>query len=79
MGHRQALTDTQHMSNDKLQVNDRVKRKSGQGGAGVVKEIRKEIQNPSAAVKKEDGMLMVLVLWDNGTQSYFSPEGLERA
>ena len=29
--------------------------------------------------KKEDGMLMVLVQWDNGTQSYFSPDGLERA
>ena len=67
------------MSSDKFEMGDRVRRKHGHGGCGVVKEIRREIQNPSAAVKKEEGMLMIMVQWDNGTLSCFSPEALDRA
>jgi hypothetical protein len=60
----------------KLKVNDRVKRKSGVGCHGVVKEIRKEI-TASAGVQREGDALMIRVHWDNGTQSYFCPEALE--
>lgn len=58
----------------KLATNDRVKRTSGEGCHGIVKEVRAET---TAAASKEKPLL-VLVQWDNGTASYFAPESLTK-
>ena len=60
-----------------LKVDDRVRRCGGEGCLGVIKEIREEIVGTSGDTT--DKALLVKVLWDNGTLSYFSPEALERA
>jgi hypothetical protein len=62
---------------EKLKVNDRVKRLSGEGCIGVVKEIRAE--TTSIGDSKKEKPVLISVLWDNGTISYFSPEGLQVA
>jgi hypothetical protein len=62
---------------EKFKVNDRVKRASGGGCIGVVKELRAE--TTSIGDSKKEKPLLVSVLWDNGTISYFSPEGLQQA
>jgi hypothetical protein len=64
------------MASKEFKVNDRVKRVSGSGCLGVVKEIREEIVGTSGDTK--DKAVLVKVQWDNGTLSYFSPEALER-
>lgn len=60
---------------NKLAVNDRVKRVSGQGCHGIVKDVR--VETTSATSKEKP--LLVLVQWDNGTASYFAPESLTKA
>jgi hypothetical protein len=60
-----------------LKENDRVKRKFAPGGHGTVKTIRQE--TTASAVEQKDIALLVTVLWDNGTLSSFSPEGLDAA
>ena len=42
---------------------------------GVVKDMHEEIIGTSGDTK--DKAMLVKVLWDNGTFSYFSPEALE--
>lgn len=58
-----------------LKVNDRVRRVSGEGCYGTVKDIRTEVTS-TRSDPKEKGLL-ITVLWDNGTFSYFSPGSLE--
>jgi hypothetical protein len=54
--------------------NDRVKRVFGGGCVGTVQEVRAEV-SVSSEPKREVGYIIV-VLWDNGTLSSFSPDGL---
>jgi len=63
------------MTDEKIKVNNRVKRANAAGCLGVVQELRKEVM--SAAKKNKETPLLVKVQWDNGTTSYFSPESLE--
>jgi hypothetical protein len=58
-----------------LKVTDRVVRINARGCRGVVKDIRQEVTAASDELKERG--LLVCVLWDNGTLSYFSPEALE--
>jgi len=62
---------------EKFKVNDRVKRISGEGCMGIVKEVRAE--TTSVGDSKKEKPLLIAVLWDNGTLSYFSPEGLQQS
>ena len=59
----------------KFKVNDRVKRVSG-GSGGIIKELRVETTSVSHR-EENDKNVLINVLWDNGTQSYFSPSALE--
>lgn len=63
-------------ANAPFKKNERVKRKSGKGCQGTVQDVRTEI-TASTGDTSEKGWL-VNVLWDNGTDSYFAPQGLER-
>ena len=65
------------MSNDKnkIKVSDRVKRINLPGSCGTVKELREEVTGTTGTANGK--AMMVAVLWDNGTFSYFSPESLE--
>ena len=65
------------MENNKLKINDRVKRVGRPGCCGTVKEIREESVISSAKAQDAERPLIVTVKWDNGTQSCFGPEGLE--
>ncbi|MCB0318631.1 MAG: hypothetical protein KDD56_07725 [Bdellovibrionales bacterium] len=66
-------TDTNKTS--EINVNDRVRRTSGPSCLGVVKEIREEVTSTSGDTSEKGRMINVL--WDNGTQSYFSPDAIE--
>lgn len=57
-----------------LEVGARVMRKQRQGCRGTVKEVRAEVTATTG--ETEDRGLMVVVDWDNGTQSYFTPNNL---
>ncbi len=61
----------------KLKENDRVRRINVPGCVGVVKQIRAE--TAASTVEQKEEALLVTVLWDNGTFSYFSPASLELA
>lgn len=63
------------MDSCKVKVNDRVKRISAPGCYGTVKDVRTEVTSTTPE-QKEKG-LMVVVEWDTGTRSYFSPDALE--
>ncbi len=63
------------MAPKRLKVKDRVVRKTGSACIGTVVDIRTEVSNTSVDMK--DRGLLVQVQWDNGTLSYFTPEGLE--
>jgi hypothetical protein len=65
------------MTLKRLRENDRVKRKDRPGAIGTVKSIRQE--TTASTVEQKDIALLVTVLWDNGTLSSFSPEGLDSA
>lgn len=58
-----------------LESGARVKRKVGRGSVGTVREIRTEVT--ASGGDPTDKGLMVVVDWDNGTQSYFTPNSLE--
>jgi len=65
------------MKNEEVKLSQRVRRKDGAGCYGVVREIRDEI---TATTGDGTGKaLIVRVLWDNGTDSFLSPIGLELA
>lgn len=58
-----------------LCIGDRVRCAKKEGLQGTVKEIKED----SAAVSDPDEAGVVVgVLWDNGTFSYFTPENLEK-
>lgn len=57
-----------------LEPKARVQRKSGSRSLGTVKEIRTEVT--ASTGEMGDKGLMVVVDWDNGTQSYFTPNSL---
>lgn len=59
----------------KLKENDRVRRLNVPGCQGIVKQIRQE--TTASTVEQKEDALLVTVLWDNGTISYFSPQSLE--
>lgn len=63
------------MSDNNIKLNDRVKRSSGSGCFGIVKELKTEVTATSADAREKG--LMVTVLWDDGSFSYFAPEALE--
>lgn len=63
------------MSKQNLKVSDRVKRATGDGCLGVIKEIREETM--AARVESPQKSPLVNVLWDNGTLSYLSPDALQ--
>lgn len=60
---------------DKYKINDRVKRADGSGCQGMIKDVRTEV-TATTGDSKEKGIL-ITVMWDNGTFSYFGPEGIE--
>ena len=66
------------MATKKLKVKDRVKRKDGKGSHGVIQEIREELAVTTAAPKDKEAV-MVKVLWDNGTNSFYTLNALELA
>ena len=57
-----------------MKVGDRVTQVDKEGLRGTVKDIRAEV---TAKVDQKDKSLLVSVLWDNGTFSYFAPEKLK--
>lgn len=62
------------MGKTMLKPKDRVKRQYGEGCYGTVQEVRAEV-SLSSEPDREVGYIVV-VLWDNGTLSSFSPDGL---
>jgi len=62
------------MESAKIKVNDRVKRTNGNGCQGLVKDIRYETSTTGDNKEKPP---MVVVFWDNGSQSYCAVEALE--
>ena len=65
------------MSKKVFKVRDKVKRAGKEGPLGVVTDVREEV-TPASAQHKEKPLL-IRVLWDNGTHSFFAPDGLELA
>jgi len=63
------------MASRTIKVNDRVKRATGLGCSGLVKEVRTEAS--VARIEPSEKTNMVNVLWDNGTFSYLSPDALD--
>ncbi|MDC0358876.1 hypothetical protein OAO01_08675 [Oligoflexia bacterium] len=63
------------MASGKVKIDDRVKRKKGEGCLGTVKDVRAEVV--ASGGDSKDKALLVSVKWDNGTFSYFVPEALE--
>lgn len=62
------------MGKSLIQLSDRVKRAHGEGCFGTVREVRAEV-SVSSEPNREVGYIIV-VAWDNGTVSSFSPDGL---
>ena len=62
------------MGKTRVKLQDRVKRPHGGGCYGTVQEVRAEV-SLSSEPDREVGYIVV-VLWDNGTLSSFSPDGL---
>jgi hypothetical protein len=58
-----------------LEQGARVRRKAGWGSLGTVKEIRAEVTATGSDLSEKG--LMVIVDWDSGTQSYFTPNSIE--
>ena len=65
------------MATKAFKVDDRVKRASGTGCAGVIKDVREETM--ATKVETPQKSMLVNVLWDNGTLSYVSPEAIVHA
>jgi hypothetical protein len=62
------------MGKTTLKPKDRVRRAFGEGCYGTIKEIREEVTLSSEPTREL--AYIVVVLWDNGTLSSFSPDGL---
>jgi hypothetical protein len=62
------------MAKSLIKLDDRVKRVRGEGCYGTVREVRAEVSLSSESTR-EVGYIVV-VSWDNGTVSSFSPDGL---
>ncbi|MBL7662316.1 hypothetical protein JNK13_06140 [bacterium] len=62
----------------KFNTNDKVVRKGTVGPIGVVTQIRVETQRATLKESEEGPSVTVTVLWNNGTLSHFTPDGLER-
>ena len=60
-----------------FKVGEKVARVHGPGSHGIVKEIREETMSQGDSRDKERPYV-VGVHWDNGTVSYFGPQGLKR-
>ncbi|MCB0336830.1 MAG: hypothetical protein KDD62_11015 [Bdellovibrionales bacterium] len=60
-----------------LKEGDRVIQKEKPGCQGIIKMLREETVGSSGAV--DNKAIMIKVLWDNGTYSYFSPDALSKA
>ena len=60
----------------KFKVNDRVRKVSGTGCLGVVKDVRLEISATTSDTQR-DKTAMINVLWDSGTLSYHGASTLE--
>jgi hypothetical protein len=65
----------QVMATRKYKESDRVRRLGGSSCPGTVKALRTELSATTPEARERG--LLVSVLWDNGTMSYFSPEALE--
>lgn len=65
------------MSKIDLKVGDRVKRAEAPGPVGTIKQIREESIRGSLKAETEEPAVTVTVIWDNGTESHFVPEGLQ--
>ena len=59
-----------------IKIGDRVIAVERQSIKGIVKDVRSEVTAKPDQKDKEKSLL-VSVLWDNGTFSYFSPEKLK--
>ncbi|MCB0319792.1 MAG: hypothetical protein KDD55_08430 [Bdellovibrionales bacterium] len=66
------------MTDKVYKVDDRVKRTSGKGPQGTVKDVREEVAGSNKGEAKPEELLIV-VQWDNGTCSYVAPTALEHA
>jgi hypothetical protein len=68
--------DASKVKKPQFTAGDRVKKIDATGCQGTVKEIKEEtVTNTSDESKPKN--LLIQVLWDNGTLSYFTPEALE--
>ena len=65
------------MTIKKFKEKERVRRANHTGCLGYVREIRFELENSGLSAEARERGAMVGVIWDNGTFSYFAPEGLE--
>lgn len=65
------------IENCPIKKDQRVKRKNIPGCSGTVQVVRTETTASTADISSRG--LLVQVLWDNGTLSYFTPEALEAA
>ncbi len=65
------------MADRKLKVDDRVKRVSGKGSQGIIRDIRAEVAGSKGEAKEDE--LLVVIQWDNGTYSYATCNALEHA
>ena len=64
------------MITSKLKVGDRVTQADKGGLKGIIKDILSEV-TAKADQKEREKSLLISVLWDNGTLSYFAPEKLK--
>ena len=58
-----------------LTLNSRVKRADQTGCYGTIKALKEE--SSQSADERKGQSLIVQVLWDNGTLSYFTPDALK--
>ncbi len=64
------------MTDKAYKVDDRVKRASGKGPQGTIKDVRQEVAGSNKGDAHPEEFLVV-VQWDNGTCSYVAPNALE--
>jgi len=61
----------------KFKAGDRVVQANSPGPVGTVRNVRVETTRTSVQEKDREPLgVTVTVLWDNGTQSHFVPDGL---
>ncbi len=64
------------MAQQPFKVGDKVIRVHTTGCQGIVKEVREETIQQGDSRDREKPVI-IEVLWDNGTLSYFGPAGLQ--